>query len=395
MQKNISENEKEQNGVLHISTTKKSLSKNQQAFNRLTSRITNLRAEIEQMSNRLNQLSAVYNEEIGPAVKELALNKIALAKTLSAKYKTLTLTEKQQEEVEHVIFDLLDDAFAAVSPDAESKKLYEDVSEISYEETLKEQKEDMKEELQDELYDMFGIEIDMSDFDDTPEGYAKFQERIKIEIDQQSQKNKNRKKSKKQLEKEVRLLQEEEVKKRSVRSIYMSLAKLLHPDTEMDQTLKKEKEEIMKDVTKAYNENDLSSLLKLELRWVAKENDHLEKLTDDTLKIYIAVLKTQVKELEMEKAMQLNNPVFQTVVPLLKLSESQSFKVIKNKQRECNYHTEQVKKHINALEAGKLRAAIRNCIEAFYFGNDDGDDDDDISFEEMMELILKKGTFRR
>lgn len=395
MQNPLFENERKEGSVQNISNHKKSLSKHQQAFNRLTSRITNLRIEIEQVNNRLNKLKTYYNEAIGPAVKELALTKITLAKKLSSKYKTIKLTEKQEEEVEHIIFDLLEDAFIVVQPDAEAQKLYENFSEVSYEEMLDEQKENMKEDLQDELFDMFGIEVDMSDFDDTPEGYTKFQEKIKIEIEQQNQRNKNKKKTKKQLEKEAHLLQEEEVKKRSVRSIYMSLAKLLHPDTEMDEILKKEKEEIMKEVTTAYNENDLSTLLKLELRWVVKENDHLEKLTDDTLKIYISVLKTQVKDLEMEKAMQLNNPVYQTVVPLLRLSDTQSLNVIKNKQREYIYHSEQAKKHITALESGKLRAAIRDCIETFYADDDWYDDDDNYSIDELMGLILKKGTFKR
>jgi hypothetical protein len=396
MQQSFFEDNKKAGAILSITTQKKPLTKNQQSFNRLTARITTLRIEIEQVGDRLSKLSTVYNEEIGPAIKKLALAKIALAKILSAKYKTIKLTEKQREEVEYTIFDLLDDAFTVIPPDAEAQKIYENVSEVSYDQIINEQKQDRKEDLQDELYDLFGIDVDMGDFDDTPEGYTKFQEKIKAEIERQKLKKNSKKKTKKQLEKEARLLQEEEIKKRSIRSIYMSLAKLLHPDMEIDEAAKKEKEEIMKEVTKAYNENDLSSLLKLELRWVAKESDHLEKLTEDKLKTYVAVLKEQVKELEMEKVMQLNNPVFQTVMPLLKLSESQSFNVIKNKQREYNFHTEQVKKHTDALEGGKLRAAIRACTEAFYFDNDNGDDDnDDISLDEMMELLLKKGPFKR
>jgi hypothetical protein len=390
MQKSFSQEDKKDGNILNIKQQKKALSKNQQSFNRLTARITNLRSEIEFTSARLVQLRGFYTSEINPLVEEFAKTKISLAKTLAEKCKIIKLTEKKQEEAAYVILDLLDEAFLVVAPDAEAEKLYNDISEISYQDAIREEQEELKEDLQDQLYDMFGIDIDMSDFDESPEGYAKFQDKIREKIGYQ---DKSKKKTKKQLEKEARLLQDEEVKKRSIRSIYMSLAKLLHPDTEMDETLKKEKEEVMKEITKAYNENDLSSLLKLELQWVAKETDHLEKLTDEKLQIYISVLKEQVKELEMEKAMQLNNPSFQPILRFLAMPENTALAHIRSAKKEYNYCINQLKNHIAALEGGKLRAAIRDCIEAFY--TDDMVHDDDYSIEELMELISKKKSFKR
>ena len=129
----------------------------------------------------------------------------------------------------------------------------------------------------------------MDDFDDTPEGYAQFKEKLREQAEQSQQQRGEKKKTKKQLAKEASLMEQEAVKKRSIRSIYLSLVKLLHPDTEPDETLKKEKDEIMKELTRAYDENDLTALLQLELKWIATENDHLDKLSDDTLKIYIGV----------------------------------------------------------------------------------------------------------
>jgi hypothetical protein len=375
MSQSLSEHNKKDTTILSITQQKKALSKNQQSFNRLTARIANLRKEIDRSRSELTKLSGLYNSEISTVVKELGEEKILLAKTLASRYRTIKLTNKQIEEVEDIILNLLDDAFVVIKPDAEAEKLYDHISGTSHKEIVKEEMQELKEEMQDQFYDMFGIDIDMSDLDDSPEGFARFQQKMQEQIDLQEQKRGERKKTKKQLEKEARLLEEKEIEKRTIRSIYMSLAKLLHPDTEMDETIKKEKEEVMKEITKAYNENDLSSLLKLELQWVARETDHLEKLTDDKLKIYIGVLKEQVKELEIEKAMQLNNPAFYPVLPFLAMPERSALAAIVKEKKARAYYIEQVKNHRAALETGKLRAAIRGCIEVFYEADVYADDE--------------------
>jgi hypothetical protein len=394
MQQPMFGEEKKINVMVKVTGQKKVLTKSQQAFNRLTARIASLRNEIESDEARLRHLSTIFNSEITPLIKDLGREKIALAKALAAAYKTIKLTDKQKDEVESIIFDLLDDAFSVVEPDEEAEKLYNNFSQVSYKEAIKEEKEEMKEELKEQLYDMFGIDINMNDFDESPEAYARFQEKIQEKMAQQEHKQRNRKKSKTQLKKDAILQQQEEIKRRSIRSIYMSLAKLLHPDTETDERLKKEKEEIMKEVTRAYNEKDLPALLKLEMQWVATENDHLEKLTDDTLKIYIAVLKEQVKELETEKIIQINNPAFQQVTRFLSMNESAAVSAIKYEKRERAFYIEETKNHIKALEGGKLRAAIRDCIQYFY-SNDKANEDEFPSFDEMMKIFMKKGQYRR
>lgn len=366
MPSSFSHNNKNDANVLNIVQPKKALSKNQQSFNRLTTRIVKLRQEIDHSRTELIKLSSIYNSEILPLIKDLGEEKIKMATTLASRYKTIKLTNKQIEEVEYIILDLLDDAFAVIKPDAETEKLYQDIAGTGFNEVLKEEMQERKEDMQDQFYEMFGVEIDMNDLDDSPEGYARFQQKIQEQIELQEQQQGKRKKTKKQLEKQARLLEEKEIEKRTIRSIYMNLAKLLHPDTEMDEAIKKEKEEVMKEITKAYNENDLSSLLRLELQWVAKETDHLEKLTDDKLKIYIGVLKEQAKELEIEKAMQLNNPAFGAVLPFLGMSERSVLAAIVHEKKARAYYIEQVKNHRSALESGKLRVAIRDCIEVFY-----------------------------
>ena len=51
----------------------------------------------------------------------------------------------------------------------------------------------------------------------------------------------------------------------------MSLAKMLHSDLETDETLKLEREELMKKVTAAYQDKDLNTLLKLEIEIIGSK----------------------------------------------------------------------------------------------------------------------------
>jgi hypothetical protein len=389
MQQQLFESEKTPGAGLISVAQKKTLSKSQQAFNRLIKRIAALRSQIETDAAKLRKLSDIYNAAITPLIELLGKQKIALAKALASRYPTIKLTDLQQKKVAHIIVDLLNDAFYVVEPDAETEKLYDSFADTPYKEAAQGQQLELKQDLQEQLHDLFGIDIDMGAFDDGPEGFAAFQDAIKEKMAQQGTQP-DRKKSKKQLKKEAEQQQQEEIQKRSIRIIYMSLAKLLHPDTETNEVLKQEKEEIMKEVTRAYNEKDLSALLHLEARWLAKENSHLERLPDDTLKIYIAALKEQVKELETEISLQLSNPAFQDIMEFVPMSEMAAFSAIQQEKKERAWHIEEMKKHTAALGGGKLRNAIRDCIEKYYnepFNTPDTDTDD---FQEMMQAFLKR-----
>lgn len=89
--------------------------------------------------------------------------------------------------------------------------------------------------------------------------------------------------------------------RKGVGAIYKQLAKAIHPDLEQDLALKIEKEELMKKLTTAHEQNDLHTLLSLELEWMNRsENayDRVKLQTEDQLKIYNSILKKQIEDLE-------------------------------------------------------------------------------------------------
>ena len=69
----------------------------------------------------------------------------------------------------------------------------------------------------------------------------------------------------------------------------------------------------MQELTAAYRNNDLHTLLRMELEWIQREKGDLERLTDEKLALYNQVLKEQVQTLEREIAQLPCHPRYQPI----------------------------------------------------------------------------------
>jgi hypothetical protein len=271
--------------------------------------------------------------------KQIAESQIKLAKIISGSTQSIKYGKRQLEDIECVILNLFDEAFTVIEPDEETELLYNQWAEVSYQEEKEEQMKEMRQMMEDLLRYEMGVDIDLSELEDSPESYASFQQKVREKMSEQKQqedsRSANRKKSKKELEKELRKSQEEAIKLKSMRNIYISLVKVLHPDTETDPLEKMRKDELMKKVTVAYNEKDLTTLLKLEMEWVASEAHNLDLMTKDKLNIYIASLKEQVAELENEKKSICMHPRFQPIMHYARFTESLAMNKINSAISDC------------------------------------------------------------
>jgi len=87
---------------------------------------------------------------------------------------------------------------------------------------------------------------------------------------------------------------------RSLREIYRKLASALHPDRETDPVQREVKTAQMQRVNQAYANNDLLSLLQLQLDIEQIDTHHLATASDQRLKHYNNVLGEQLEELKDE-----------------------------------------------------------------------------------------------
>ncbi len=350
---------------------KKQLTKAQTNFNQLISRIEKLRKEIPQEVEKYDNLLRCSNEYVLPAWERIARIRIQLVVYLDEVVLTLGYKQKQMEQISIVIADLLDSAFAVVQPSEGEKELYERWAERSLDEADAEREAGQKGMMEDMFEAMFGVKVDLDELKNDPEKLKEFEqqmeEREREEAERMAGKKRGRQTQKGPTKKEALAKAAEELKSKSVRSIYISLAKLVHPDTEPDPILRAAKEEEMKKVSAAYEANDLATLLKMEMEWIHKHNNELDRIPEEKLELFVQVLRDQVKELEGEKAGLQFDPKYSRVAEFAYGRPEIGLQKIKKKATDLQKygnHVESVRRSLDVPNPKKpIMAFVKEYME--------------------------------
>ena len=302
--------------IIHIKTNP-NLSPKHIEFNKLVKDIEKLRIELSREEQKLEMFSEYHTKNIRPAEVALCKRKLEMAVTLDDFALSSKLPKTLYNELEVIIPELLNESFEFFPPDDVSKRIYEKWTNVDLDEIIQEEKEEQLEEMEDFMKSM-GIDFDIKDIDfDDPESVGEFHKRMeeakKQMEENEAERQSKRKKTKKQLAAEETEKLQDDIKNKNLRSVYLSLAKILHPDSETDADLKLEKEEIMKQVTKAYEDKDIITLLVIETQWLKNTEERLANIKEDVAAIYIQLLKEQAKKLRQQKSELRYHPRFQYV----------------------------------------------------------------------------------
>lgn len=346
------------------------LSKMQLDFNKIIARTQKLEKDLIKKELELDNLLQFYHENLFPHIAETQDLQIKLCFILDKTFKKHSFPKKIKEQATEIILFLFGEAFTDREPNKEQEELFNAWSNITYQEELAESKAFEKTMFSSFFNFNFDVDLDLEDFDmDDPESIQKMKAALdeKMKATQQAEgEPKTKKKTKKQLEKEEMLKAEEELKTKNIRSIYISLTKVLHPDIESDDVLKKEKEEIMKQVTRAYEEKDLSTLLKLEMEWIHKTTEYLTELSEQKLKTYILVMRERARELEGEKYHLTNHPKYMSVQSYRNMSEKSAIKEIKNEVDVVKSLNNSLRENISKIPDITGKKEITSLIHTIY-----------------------------
>ncbi|MGF2414308.1 cell envelope integrity TolA family protein [Ferruginibacter sp.] len=297
---------------------KQKLSKNQEAFNKLTQKIEKLQKDIVRKQQQFNLALKIYGQELYPAQLKLLQVRYELIIVLWDIYKSNKLSKTDQRHLKNVLQFHLQQYFmqADTEPDEVLQNIFSEVEGISYEKMMQQEKEKEFAQMQ-EVFAKMKMDIDELDIDDEAALAKKMAEarqkmealrRAKEEKYKQQQAKKNKTAKQAAFEKMQQAVAE--MKQKNISTIYKQLAKLFHPDLEQEAERKIEKEILMKELTAAYEAKNLHTLLMLELQWIHNQSDHLESLTDEKLNIYLQILKEQAARLENEKNNILQQPQY-------------------------------------------------------------------------------------
>ena len=310
----INQNEINQINLIKINT-KRELSKEEINFNKLSEKLFKKQEIYESSLDNDVKIRQFYATNLFPLLQDITKIDAELLKLIFKNYIKLNpikFSISEKTKTENVIAFFLLEVKPLVYEDSELMDILnyydKEVLKSSEEENENEEFEDEENEdlfIPTELFENFLKEYNnglLSEGDKKfikENGKAEFMLNIlKNKNIKSSQKKKSKKQIEKELQKELAQKEKENLKNKSLKSIYINLAKLLHPDTETDEETKLFKEEIMKKITIAYNNKDIFTLLKLEMEWIKKEEKNLDNIPISTIKLYNEILLEQIKELE-------------------------------------------------------------------------------------------------
>lgn len=276
------------------------LSKVQLEFNSLAKEIEKIKLEIEDFEAEFTKASVKVAKDIIPLTEVLhqKLRGYILALDDAAQQYELKKGEQQtlERHIHEIAWVFYSTGAQLGEPDEEIKAIHDKYSPDAADDIIKDEMEDR----QAMFKSMFGLDIDIEKMKD-PEYMAEMEEQVNNRAKQMADEAPQRKKTKKQLEAEAKEEELKQLEAKDARSVYTSLAKLLHPDLEQDEQERLRKTEMMKRVTQAYTNNDFFELLKLQLEYNMAHPEHLAGLAEAQLNRYISMLKKQKQELEEQK----------------------------------------------------------------------------------------------
>lgn len=165
-----------------------------------------------------------------------------------------------------------------------------------------------------ELLEVFGVEVDDAHGARNSEELMEYVRRQMLEREEaaleaerlrqarKEERARARPKSAKAQAAEAKREQAARAVSQSLREVFRKLASALHPDREPDPEERRRKNELMQEANRAYEANDLLTLLDLQLRIEQIDTAHLASLDPERLAHYNQVLREQLAELDEEVA---------------------------------------------------------------------------------------------
>ncbi|RZK18101.1 MAG: hypothetical protein EOO56_16750, partial [Hymenobacter sp.] len=281
------------------------LSKAQKEFNRLTKRIAKLEKDTHDFREAATRLRQRVQNEYRPLQQQHNAARAGLVRVLDLAHDTYQLTKGERNKVADLIahgcHDLPQKGFPDLQPVID--KYAAPPPTAAEEAAVDEAAADMMKQLYTLQY---GITFDPAVDVSTPEKFHAYVDQVMAEREatyeaeeqaREAQRAKRKKSPKQQAAEEKKQAEEKNITK-AVRTLYMDLVKHLHPDREPDEAEKERKTELLKQVTTAYEANELLTLLRLQLELNRIDQSHLESLAEDQLRYYNKLLKEQAQELD-------------------------------------------------------------------------------------------------
>jgi hypothetical protein len=274
----------------------------QQRYNALLARIEALSGQIERLQAWSDQHRHAHMQALYKAAQEARTARQNLLIYLHEQLQTDVLTAQQQRMARTQVRLFLDQLMPSADPQVQAlAELYQ-----LDDEELAEERAQEAQRLREQIEAALGQPIESPDQYQTPEemmaaGMRQWQRQQQADEARKAAKRAARKALKKPAAHQQAELQQADARS-AVRTVFRQLASALHPDREPDEQLRERKTALMSEVNAAYEKNDLSTLLRLQMQATLSGESGASRLADDKLAAMSLLLKEQVSALEDDLA---------------------------------------------------------------------------------------------
>ena len=284
----------------------------QQRFNDLLAQIERLSGQIERLEAWSDKHRYAHIQALRESVQLSQSHRKSLLLFVHERLQTADFTDRQQRMARGLVRGLMAHLAATSDPQVQALvDLY--VSEEDEQEAAEDQAE-AAQRLRERIEEALGQPLEKPSQYQTPEemmaaGMRQWQRQQQADEDRMNAKRAARK-AKKQVQKKSAAAEKGEVPaalmreldaKSAIRTIFRQLASALHPDREPDEKERLRKTGLMSEVNAAYEKNDLTTLLRLQMQ-VTQINPQNKagttRMADDKLIAMSLLLKEQVAALE-------------------------------------------------------------------------------------------------
>lgn len=281
----------------------------QQRFNDLLVRIEQLSGQIERLQTWSDRHRYAHMQALRESVELAQAHRKNLLLFVHERLQTVDFTDRQQRMARALVRGLIDHLVASADPQVQAlADLY--VSEEDIQEAAQEQAE-AAQRLRKRIEEALGQPIEKPGQYQTPEemmqaGMRQWQRQQEADEQRKAAKRAARKAQKQAQKKSAAaekgelppaLLPEADAKS-AIRTVFRQLASALHPDREPDEQERLRKTALMSEVNAAYEKNDLSTLLRLQMQVTQVNARSPNRMPDAQLIAMASLLKEQVAALE-------------------------------------------------------------------------------------------------
>lgn len=281
----------------------------QQRFNALLARIEQLSGQIERLQAWSDRHRYAHIQALRESVQLAQAHRKSLLLFVHERLQTADFTERQQCMARGLVRGLIDHLAASADPQVQAlADLY-----VSEEDTLEAAQEQAEaaQRLRERIEEALGQPIEKAGQYQTPEemmqaGMRQWQRQQEAD-EQRKAAKRAAKKAHKRAQKKSAAAEKGEVPpavlreadaKSAIRTVFRQLASALHPDREPDEQERLRKTALMSEVNAAYEKNELSTLLRLQIQVTQVNPQNATRMADAQLIAMASLLKEQVAALE-------------------------------------------------------------------------------------------------